>query len=35
MEHIEIYNAVKERKNQDTTPAEDVFKELGIDFNDV
>ncbi len=35
MEHMEIYNIVKERENQKTIPAEDVFKELGIDFKNV
>jgi len=35
MEHLEIYKVVKEREKQDTTPAQDVFKELGINFNNV
>jgi len=35
MEHIEIYNKVKERGNSKTVPYEQVFKELGIDVNEL
>ncbi|MBL4729842.1 MAG: type II toxin-antitoxin system Phd/YefM family antitoxin [Sulfurimonas sp.] len=35
VEHMEIYNIVKERENQKNTSAEDVFKELGIDFENL
>jgi PHD/YefM family antitoxin component YafN of YafNO toxin-antitoxin module len=33
MEHIEIYNIVKERENSKTVPYEEVFAKLGIDVD--
>ena len=35
MEHMEIYKIVKEREDQGTVPAEEVFKKLGIDFENL
>ena len=33
MEHIEIYNIVKDRQSTKTIPLDDVIKELGLDVN--
>ncbi len=35
MEHMEIYNVVKERENSKTIPLSDVMLELGISENDL
>ncbi len=35
MEHIEIYNVVKEREHSKTIPLEDVAKELGINLDKI
>lgn len=35
MEHIEIYNIVKERENGNSRPYEEVFAELGIDVDEL
>ncbi|MDF1877659.1 type II toxin-antitoxin system Phd/YefM family antitoxin [Sulfurimonas sp. SAG-AH-194-L11] len=35
LEHMEIYNVVKERENSKTIPLSDVMKELGISEDDL
>jgi len=34
-EHIEIYNIIKERENQETISFEEMMKRLGIDENEL